>query len=96
MIIKRKKMITINKKQIMLVAYICMAVASTAYAVNASAGMKNSCSKCTSERPVHFANDGTGASYNATNQADCCTTACMIVNPGNSDGAGSCASDCLS
>jgi hypothetical protein len=71
-----------------------MALASTVYAANVSAEMGNACADA-EETPVNFPDGGDGHPYKATNQFDCCTTACIVANPGNSEGANTCTANCI-
>ena len=72
-----------------------MALVSTVYAANVSTAMGNACANA-SETPVNFPNGGDGHPYKATNQDDCCTTACDTSNVGDADAANSCTANCES
>jgi hypothetical protein len=88
-----KKYKYLNRKQIIGIAYICMALASAVYAANVSDKQEKACTEASITNPVVF-NNGDGTKTTTTNQDDCCTTACMLANPGSEEAAGDCASHC--
>jgi hypothetical protein len=83
-----------NKKIIVGVAWLCVALVSSVYALDCPKGVEDRCNN--GPYPVSFPGAGPGGStVNTSNDADCCTTACMILNPSNSDAAGECAANCI-
>jgi hypothetical protein len=79
-----------NKKIIVGVAWICVALVSSVYALDCTQGQADRCYN--GPFPVKFPGF---SPPNTWNTADCCTTACMILNPSNSDAAGECSADCI-
>jgi hypothetical protein len=88
-------------KQVTAAIYVCLAVASLAYAGcssgpgNGPGSYKQKCATCSMENKVQIPLPG-GGYYVASDQTDCCNQACLSLNPGNTDASAECQSECES
>lgn len=101
---KMKTKTNAKTKMMIVVSYACVALTSTVLATNLSTKPNKkkpgqpTLQQCAnaSDTPFNFPNGGDGKPYKATNQDDCCTTACDVLNAGNSDASNECTLNCES
>jgi hypothetical protein len=91
---KMKMQIQQNKKHVIAIAYICIGLASIAYAASVKTPMKDACYNADT-KPVVFPDypAGSGKSYPTHDQADCCQTACSLAYPTDTDAQVACTED---
>lgn len=82
----------LNMKRLATVAYICMALSSTVYAIGLSKSQIKCCANADQQSVTWTYPDGT--KYVTHDQYDCCETGCEIANGGEGDATALCTAKC--